>query len=380
MRDISGIELNVVVTELRGSIESLHFKSFYDFEDDSFLLALSRSGKETDVYIRLNKTVNVTASKEQAAAPSQFAQNVRKALAGMQVEGVSQNSFDRIVTIAMRGRETSKKLVIELFGKGNLFIVRNDGLTELAYRNVSFRDRNVRKNMLYGLPKTESIGPGEADPETIGRVIGEVSVLDERLISALNRRIGIGPIYLEDILARAGLDPKGRANTQGIEKGRLAEEMLAFFERAKKPEPRIYVKDGEYIDYSLLPLRKYEEMKGEGVTELAFGGGTPLNGLLDELYRKDRSTGVDLKKAREIAELASSVAKLRDQMKREQEVSVTYVEIGNEIFGHMHEINELIEHLKRTKAKSAEGMPVFGRVRAKDVDPKTKTVRIELEG
>lgn len=374
MRDISGIELNLVVSELRGRIDLLHFKSFYEFGDGSFLISFSKSGKETDVYIRLNKTVNETTFKEQSGAPSQFAQNVRKALSGMQVEGVAQNSYDRIITIALRGRETNKKLVVELFGKGNLFVVRSDGLTELAYHNLSFRDRNVRKNMLYGLPKTESIGPGEANPETIGRIVKEVSALDERLISALNRRVGVGPAYLEDILMRAGLEPKGRANDQGIEKGRLAEEMLAFFERAKRPEPRMYFNGPECVDYAIAPLLKYEG--APGIREERF---ETLNRLLDKLYFGERSTGLDTKKTQEIAELTSSVAKLRDQIRKEQETSVSYVEIGNEIFGHMHEINELIAHLKKTKPKTAEGIPSFGRVRVKEVDPKTKIAKVEIE-
>ena len=203
MRDISGIELNVAVSELRYALEDLFFKSFYELGDGAFLLALSKGSKEVDVYIRLNKTVNETTFKEQSTSPTQFAQNVRKALGGMRVKGIQQHAFDRIIAIDMEGKE-KKKLIIELFGKGNLLIVKYDNLTELAYRNVSFKDRSARKNMLYGFPKSESIGPGEADSDTIRSIVKEVGGLDVRLITALAKRIGIGPLYLEDIIARAG--------------------------------------------------------------------------------------------------------------------------------------------------------------------------------
>src|SRR5271157_2546346 len=226
MRDISGIELNVAVSELRYELEDLFFKSFYELGDGAFLLALSKGSKETDVYIRLNKTVNDTTFKEQATAPTQFAQNVRKALSGMRVKGIQQHAFDRIIAIDMEGRE-KKKLIIELFAKGNLLIVKYDNLTELAYRNLSFRDRSARKNMLYGFPKSESIGPGEADATTIRGIVEEIGVLDDRLIAALAKRIGIGPLYLEDIIAKSGLDPRIHACNQEIAKSPLADEILA---------------------------------------------------------------------------------------------------------------------------------------------------------
>jgi predicted ribosome quality control (RQC) complex YloA/Tae2 family protein len=374
MRDISGIELNVAASELRYELENLFFKSFYELGDGAFLLALSKGSKETDVYIRLNKTVNETTFKEQSTAPTQFAQNVRKALAGMRVKGIQQHAFDRIIAIDLAGRE-NKKLIVELFGKGNLLIVKYDNLTELAYRNVSFKDRSARKNMLYGFPKSESIGPGEADAETVGRIVAEVGALPDRLIAALAKRIGIGPLYIEDIIARAGLDPRGLADNQGIAEGRLAEELLAFFERARSPEPRIYSDETGFVDFAIVPLKKYEDdhkIKAETFDT--------LNHLLDRLYIEERSTGLDENKAREIRELEASVEKLKVQMKSEAETSVSYVEIGNLIFGHMHELNDMIAKIKKAKPKSAEEFKDrFDRIVINKIDPKSKIATVELK-
>jgi predicted ribosome quality control (RQC) complex YloA/Tae2 family protein len=374
MRDISGIELNVAASELRYELEGLFFKSFYELGDGAFLLALSKGSKETDVYIRLNKTVNETTFKEQATAPTQFAQNVRKALAGMRVKGIQQHAFDRILAIDLEGRE-KKKLIIELFGKGNLLIVKYDNLTELAYRNVSFKDRSARKNMLYGFPKSESIGPGEADADTINRIVDDIDALPDRLIAALARRIGIGPLYLEDIIAKSGLDPRGLADNQGVVSSQLAKELLAFFELAKSPEPRIYSDGTGFVDFAIVPLKKYEDdpaIKAEKFDT--------LNHLLDRLYIGERSTGLDENKAREIRELESSIAKLKVQMKSEEERSVSYVEIGNLIFGHMHELNDMLLRIRKAKPKSAEEFAgVSGRIEIRKIDPKNKIVTIELK-
>ena len=374
MRDIAGIELNVAVSELRYELEDLFFKSFYELGDGAFLLALSKGSKERDVYIRLNKTVNETTFKEQSTTPTQFAQNVRKALSGMRVKGIQQHAFDRIIAIDLEGRER-KKLIVELFGKGNLLIVKYDNLTELAYRNVSFRDRSARKNMLYGFPKSESIGPGEADAATIRKIVGEVAALDERLIAALASRIGIGPLYLEDIIARSGLDTRAHACGQEVAKSPLADEILAFFERAKSPEPRIYSNREGVVDFAIVPLRRYEDDPGIKAERFE-----TLNQLLDRLYIGERSTGLDQSKAREIRELESSIGKLKVQMKSEAETSVSYVEIGNLIFRHMHEINNMISKIRKAKPKSAEEFTDrFDRIEIRKIDPKTKVVSVELE-
>lgn len=374
MRDISGIELNVVVDELRGRLHGCRFKNFYELGDGAFLIALSKDGKETDIYVRLNKTFNSTGFKEQSTAITTFAKSVREKLKGARVAGIEQHGFDRIATLEFERGGEKMRLIVELFGKGNMLIVGSNGITELAYRNVSFRDRETRRNMLYKFPKSESLNPDEINASSIAKVVDGLKESDGKLISELYKRIGVGPAYIEDIIARAGLDPNSPA--KDIKGSSLAKELLSFFSKARSPEPRIYVnkQTHEYVDFAILPLLKYA-----GMEEVRFEGAPQLNAALDKLYLGDRSTGIDEAKARKIGELEASIAKLRKQIEETGGKDAEYSAIGRRIFERMGEINALIERARKAKPKSAKDLgEAEGGIRVRSVDPKSKMIKIEL--
>ena len=379
MRDIASLEVSVVVAELRDRLASAFFKNFYELGDGAFLLALSKERKETDIYIRLNKTVNATSFKERPPEPTQFAKSVRAKLSGTRMKSLEQHGLDRIVVMDFEGSGGERRLVIELFGKGNLLIVAGkDSITELAYRNVSFRERETRRNMVYGFPKSGSIGPEEMTPEGVAHVVKEVKGSEGKLISELSRRIGIGPIYIEDVIARAGLDPNAPASGQDIERSGIIKEILALFKAVKEPSPLIYVSrpDNAYVDFALLPLQKYKG--NNGLEEMAFHGKSQLNDLLDELYLKERSTGLDSAKAGKIKELESSIGKLRKQAEELDGKAAEYAAIGNRIFERMNDINALIAQARESRPKSAKDLEGMPGIMVKSVDPKSKTIKIEL--
>jgi predicted ribosome quality control (RQC) complex YloA/Tae2 family protein len=378
MRDIAAIEVGAVVDELRTRLDSAFFKNFYELGGGAFLLALSRERKEVDVYIRPNKTINATSFREQPPEPTQFAKSVRKLLAGARLRSVEQHGLDRIVTMAFEARGGERRLVAELFGKGNLLIVGKGDITELAYRNVSFRERETRRNMVYGFPKSGSIGPEEMTPEGLARVIKEVEGSEGKLISELSRRIGIGPMYIEDAIARAGLDPNAPASGQDVGRSGIAREILSLLKAAGAPSPLIYRDraDNEYVDFAILPLQKYKGSKG--IEGIPFRGESPMNDLLDELYRKERSTGVDSGKAGKIRELESSIGKLRKQKEELSGKAEEYAAVGNRIFERMGDINALIAQARAAKPKSAKDLEGVPGIAIKSVDPKSKTIKIEI--
>lgn len=304
IRGLSSIEIGVIAREL-GSLVSSYFKNFYELDEGSFLLTFSKERKEVSVYVNLAKTINETEFREKTGTPTEFALAVRKKLGGSRVESVTQHESDRILVISFSGKE-DRKLIIEMFDKGNLLLVNNENIIELVYRGRSFKERSVRKSMVYVFP----------------------------------------------------LQRGKTSNDAGLE----------------KIEPRMYEKDGEYLDFALAPMPKYEQDPA-----IKMRGFDTLSRLLDVIYLKERSSEVSPEKSGEIEELQKSVEKLKKQAEDMRVKSEEYRKIASRIFERMNGVNELIDHVAKTKARSAEELKGFGNINVKRVDAKRKTITIELD-
>ncbi|MGA3020712.1 MAG: NFACT family protein [Candidatus Micrarchaeales archaeon] len=374
MREIAAIEISALVRELNDRFSSSYFKSFYEIGDNSFLILFSKERKDIAMYINLTKAINETEFREKAEAPSEFALEMRKRLDGCKLRGIRQHKRDRIVIIELTGKE-ERKLVIEMFDKGNILLLNKDGIIDLAYVNKSFRNRSVRRGMTYSFPESkaknfEANGEGEVKLE-----LQELKGSEQKLIVALSHVFNLGPAYLESAISRAGLDANAPAKSQEIEKGGLSKEMARLLSAVDMPEPTLYKRDDVCIDFAIAPLAKYESDKG--VQSVKF---ETLGKLLDSLYMGERATKVDTEKAREIEELTASIEKQRAQIEELKAKAEDYKRIATKIFEHMNEINVLLDEARKKKAKSAADIgSQFGNINVKGVDPKRKSIKIEMD-
>jgi predicted ribosome quality control (RQC) complex YloA/Tae2 family protein len=371
MRGIAALEVSAVVSELKEKIDGSFFKSFYELSDNAFLLVLTKERKPFSIYINLAKAMNETEFKEKAEEPTQFTTSVRKKLDGARVKGIAQHGSDRIVTIDFTGKE-DRKMVIEMFDKGNLLFVNKDGLADLAYSNRSFKDRNARRGMIYAFPESESVPYDKADKEKLSEIIENETDSDQKLISAISKHLNVGPMYLEEAISKAGLKSGTAAKDQKIDVEKLSREIRSILDSAKKPEPVAYKKGEAYADFAIYPISKYAEMEKESFKT--------VSQLFDALYIKERTTSIDSGKLREIEELKMSVETQRAQIENMRKKGDEYKEVANKIYERMHEINELLAALKKKNPKSLDDAGrKFGNINLKGIDAKRKTVRIDME-
>ncbi len=279
IRALSSAELQVIAGEL-GVLVSSYFKNFYELGDGAFLLTFSKERKEVAVYVNLANTINLTEFRERVTAPTEFALAARKKLDGSRVETVEQHGSDRIIVIWFAGRE-KRRLIIEMFGGGNLLIVNSEGKIEQVYSGRDFKERSVKKGAQYAYPQQH----GKPATEAVSDRMKEVG--------------------------------EGRFKT--------------------------------------------------------------LSALMDSLYAEERSVAESPEKARELAELAASVDKLRKQVIEMSEKGEEYKKVANAIYAHLHEINETLEGVRKSKARSAEELQARGGIKVKKLDAKKKSITIELE-
>ena len=368
MREITSIELNLLVRELRDKIIGSRLRKFYDLGNDSFRFVFYKENNIL-IYLMLGKTINETNFSEEAGEATSFALSIRKRVLNSRLTDFRQLGMDRILLFGFTHPE-EYSLIIEMFGEGNFIIVNKHGIIESCYRNTSHKGREVRSGKKYEIPANEGITFENIDKDYISKAVAEAGKSESKLISALSSVLNIGPIYLEDIILRAKLDPKGSAS-EGV--GKLENALNEFFENIREPKPRVYLKEGEPYDYSILPLLKYEDMEFREYESISM--------LLEDLYFNERKK-VEDKGARKRKELEASIAKQREALTELQKSGERYSLIGKKIFERMNEINILISYInsnRRATLDELNGVAQAYGIKIESIDLAKKEVKVKID-
>ncbi len=366
MREIASVELHVVSMELK-VLENMYLKKFYDLGDRSFRLAFSGKEGSAQAYCRLTKVINKSTFSEEAQGSTTFATAVRKRLVGMKLDAVSQHGTDRILEMGFSGKDEKRSLIIEMFGKGNVILV-NNGVIELAYNIAEQRDRAVKPKAQYSFPSASTETYEEIDVGKIERIVANAEEENTIAIKALAKKLDAGPLYLEDVLSKASIDPKGSASMIKSHESTLKKSIIELLDCTGSPKPRIYYKDGKAVDYAIGPIKKYEGLES---TEYP-----TLSELLDHYYMDERQQ-LPADENRKLKELEASIEKQMQLIKSVEGEEKAYAEAGRAIMSHMNELNELISFLEEHRNATLEEVRArFNNVNGLDLKGKRFTITL----
>ncbi len=365
MRELSSIEMHVLVGELQ-VIVGAYLKKFYDLGSDSFKISFSQKNASVLIYCRLVRTINITSFTEAAGEATNFAMAMRKRIEASKVSAVEQIGSDRIIAIGLEGAHGTFKLVIEMYGKGNMLLLDQDGIIVLAYKIMEQKNRVIRPKAKYEFPKTQAFDFSKSSAQ---RIVSGIGSIDNRLITTLAASLNLGPLYVEDIIVSSGLSPNLKALDLD-QKRKLNDGINKFYSKLESEKPRIYIdQNGKYLDYAIVGIEKYKE--GESVEFES------LSALLDKFYLGERSLSVDVD--RKLEELKVSLEQQIELVNRFEEESKEYFEAGNTILNNMNEINKVIDYLKQNRRATIEELRAhFPELKLEGLDLKEKTVILEM--
>lgn len=365
MRDISSLELRIISKELSSFITGSRVRKLYFLGEDSFRITFYKDGKTLHMYIKLLKTINSTNYTEGAEEPNGFVMGLRKRLENRIVNSIEQKGSDRILQINI-GKEHFL-LIFEMLAKGNVVLLDEFMAIELSYKSLEFSDRIIKPGHEYKYPKGDSLSLEEA-------VVKIKDILDEtgsdKIISVLSRKINLGPLYIEDILNRSGVDPKAKSINES-DKIKISTELGLFLERLKTEKSRIYLKDGLIFDYAVCEIIKYKDLENKSFET--------LNEALDFIYLKERSVITDNGKAERIKELRINIEKQEKLAVSLLEDSKTNAAAGKKIFENMNIINEAIQYVQKNKRTTLDELKAkFPELDIKKIDLKSKVFTITI--
>ncbi|WP_456478254.1 ribosome rescue protein RqcH [Geoglobus ahangari] len=245
MRSMSSLDISIVLREIEEDVIGARVDKVYHHVPNEIRIKLRGKGR-IDLVIEAGTRFHPTQfPKEAPRFPSSFAMLLRKHLENARLTAVEQHDFDRVVILTFE-REERKRVVAELFSKGNVI------LTDENYRVIMPLKHTVRVGETYRFPE-KRVTP--LDIESAEDLRG---ILDDReIVRVIASKLGTGGLYAEEILQRAGVDKSKKAGElEDEELERIVMEMRRLF-RPEEIRPHIVHENGKYLDYQPVELLKY---------------------------------------------------------------------------------------------------------------------------
>jgi len=154
--NISGIDIYHLVKELQLLVGSKVQKAY---GNDSYPLILDLYGFKYR-YLFVDLPFILRFSDEKGIMPKKppgFVERSRKHLQGLRIKSISQHGMDRVIVVELEGR-FYRKLIIELFAKGNIIICDENDRMLTVLRQEAFASRVIKSGKQYLFPpKTSNV-------------------------------------------------------------------------------------------------------------------------------------------------------------------------------------------------------------------------------
>jgi len=376
-----------LVRELDELLKNYYLNKVYQVGPATLLLKFNMPGKPgRQLLAEAGRRVHLTRYVvEKPPRPPPFCQALRKHLLNARVKGVWQPNLERIIIFDFHSAKGEYKLAVELFAKGNILLLDGKGKILHALSTGKIGGRSLAKGETYVQPPSgaTTIPTLESFMEFLKGFKGEV-------VKALTRSLGIGGIYAEEFLLRAGVEKsKDSREITPEEAERILGAASAFFSLLEKPQPCLYLdEEGRPVAVAPTPLERFKGLRFERFES--------LNEAVDEFYvrleaervkaEREKEIELQLEELRRIAgEQEASLKALKSEAERLRRIG----EAIRANAGLLHQLQTTLKGMLEAglswrqveaevlKARQ-DGTPPLNLVLA--VNPREKKVKVALEG
>lgn len=334
-----------VVYELQECIIDSRVNSVYQLDGKTLLLKLHKPDKpELRLVLEAGRRLHLTSYVlEKPLTPPAFCMALRKYLRNSRLTSLEQYEFERIVILSFKTSAGVVRLVLELFGEGNVILVGEDGriLQALSYKRM--RDRNILCGEAFVFPPSSGKNPSKIGKEEFRSILKGVG--DVEVVRAVARFLGVGGVYAEEALLRAGVDKTKHCDALGEKEiDSISDGLRALLSRVQTRdlEPTI-VLDGSD---SLLDVVPFKLKRYEGFRLQSYEG---FNEALDEFYARVTAVekalaGVEVGRLQREAERLKRIIADQEKVMAEAEAKADIDKrIGDTIYAYSGDFQALLD-------------------------------------
>lgn len=354
-----------VVRELREAVLDSRVNNVYQLDAKTLLFKLRKRDRPVfRLVLEAGKRLHLTSYVvEKPLVPPAFCMALRKYLRNGWLTGVEQHEFERVVVFSFKTKAGTMRLVLELFGDGNIILVDEKGeiLHALSYKRM--RDRNILRGEAFLFAPSSGRNPLKVDKEEMLEELRNFGGVE--VVRAVARFLSVGGVYAEEVLLRVGVDKKKPCNA-------LSDSTVdGIFEELQKMlsqvldgelEPCIVSDEAGFVDVVPIRLRRYAEFKHQPHES--------FNEALDEFYVRVAAVEGALA-AVEVDELKREAERLRRIVASQEKVLVEAEakadrdkRVGDVIYAHSGELQALLDRFLAGKRGGKEWGEVVSEVLA----------------
>ena len=292
---------------------------------------------------------------------------LRKHIENNRIVSIEQKGFERVVEITLASQDKERKLIVELFGKGNVILCETDytiiGLIEV----LESKDRVLQAGGKYEFPK-QDLDLGKLDDITTAINIST----QDNIAKTLAVNLGLGRNLAEEICMVCGFDPKKKIPKLGIIK--VYEAIQEVMKR--KADPRVLY-DKEIEDVIPNGFKVYEKKNQHKVKTFSEGIDRVVG-----IYLLQKEQGG---KENEYEKQMKKMLKLVENQKRQLQGIEDEVKINADKAEALYLNYQVVDHILKEINSLQEEMSWDGikekfenHAVVKEIDAKEKKVLLEI--
>ena len=365
-KEFSSFDIAAAVKELQPQIANSRVNNIYQFGEKTIIFKLHKTDSPPiRLVIEAGRRLHSTSyAEESPSEPPPFCMILRKYLRDYWLRSIEQYEFERIVTVVFETKTGILKMVVELFGEGNIIITNEQGIIIQALEFKKMRDRDILRNVVLAYPPPSGKNPFKVTTLELAETLQAAG--DTEVVRTLARSLGIGGTYAEEALIRANIEKSRHCkDLTPIEVSAVfgaLQTLLTPVLEAKFEPSIIEDQDGSYLDVLPFKLRRYEDCKAQSFDS--------FSAALDEFFL--RVTAVEKAAGTIEVEKLTQEAKRLKRIVDEQEKSIAEDEkrterdklIGDTIYAHFQEFQKFQEQLLKANQQGYDWEAIVTQVMA----------------
>jgi len=375
-KTLTSFDIAAIIFELKERLTGARIQNIYQVKGKIVIMKLHQPNQPAlNLLIEPGRRLHLTSYLlKKPQRPPAFCMALRKHLRNGTITEISQQEFERIVTVKIRTKEGEFKLILELFGDGNIILVDFQGIIEQALFFKRMRDRNILRGEPFKQAPSSGKNPQKLRPSDLLEL---KQFKDLEIVRALTKYLSISGMYAEEVLLCAQIDKTKRCesleNSDFERIFRALNDVLAHLETGKL-EPCLIMDEKEgWVDLVPFPLRKYERNKCKWFES--------FNEALDE-YCAETVVERQVEKATEevqqkierqqriLDEQQKSLAEAKQQAERMRKV-------GDTIYTHFNQLQTLLYRIVNEKKSGVLWQKIVSQIKEEKKSGKGPSVYFE---
>lgn len=395
-KEFTSFDVTVAVRELKNEILNSRVSNVYQLDKKTLLFKLHKTDEPPlNLILEAGKRLHLTSyALEKPSVPTAFCMALRKYIRNAWLISIEQYEFERVVTLNFKASTGDLKLILELFGDGNVILIGTNQKILQALNYKRMRDRNILRQEVFRFAPASGKNPLKVNRRGLEEELKASGNIE--VVRVLARHLGVGGTYAEEVLLRAKVEKSKRCETLSqTETDAVFEELQKLLAQAFEGtlEPfTVFNDEGDFVDVVPFKLRRYEG------TGFKLQPCKSFNEALDESYTKAATVekalaGLEVDQLKREAErLKRIIADQRNVLAEAEANAINNKSVGDTIYAHNVEMQTLLDKFSPNKQKGGDWDSVVSEILAQkkaglapgvyfeSIDRKTLTADICVDG